>query len=95
VKRQRVGELTRFDPDLRPEPILPEELLKPLMRRAVGGCTYSQMSLGDIYRTGGMVGVVADRAKALRWYRLAAAGGSAEATARLRELEIGSPIVAV
>jgi hypothetical protein len=88
-KRATNGSVAKFDPSLRPDPVLPKEILQPLMDRALSGCARSQMSLGDIYRTGGMVGVAADRSKAIRWYRLAAAGGSAEAATRLAELGTG------
>ena len=85
--RVRHGQKLVFDPALRPPPLAAEDLLKPLMKRALTGDTYSQMSLGDLYRTGEMVGLVADRAKARRWYRLAVASGSEEAKKRLAALE--------
>lgn len=87
LARARNRNLVKFDPALRPEPLLPEDILAPLMARALKGETYSQISLGDIYRSGGMVGVAADKLKARRWYRLAVAGGSVEAAEKLRTLE--------
>jgi hypothetical protein len=89
LKRGKYGKITPFDPALRPDPILPEEVLKPLTTLALGGDAKSQLALGDIYRTGGMVGVTADREKALRWYRLAAACGSKEAAAHLEAMTRG------
>ncbi|NUO52580.1 MAG: SEL1-like repeat protein [Polyangiaceae bacterium] len=86
AKRAQAGALARFDPSLRPEPLVPEAWLGPLTSRALGGCITSQLTLGDIYRTGGMAGVTADKKKATRWYRLAAAAGSTEAAEHLAKL---------
>lgn len=80
------GKAARFDPSLRPEPILDWQLLHHLEERALAGCSTTQEVLGDFYRTG-MVGVTVDRTKALRWYRLAAAAGSAHAQHWLGELD--------
>ncbi len=87
VKRAKFGKVAPFDPALRPEPILPETVLKPLTTLALGGDAKSQLALGDIYRTGGMAGVTADREKAMRWYKLAAAGGSTVAAAHLAAMK--------
>lgn len=91
--RVRHGQKLLFDPALRPPPLAAEELLKPIMRRALTGDMYSQMSLGDLYRTGGMVGLVVDQTKARRWYRLAIASGSEEAKTRLSALEAEALVV--
>lgn len=59
-------------------------MLRFLGQAAERGGIYSQVCLGDLYRTG--AGVPQDYAEAAKWYRMAALAGNARAQAALGDL---------
>ena len=66
--------IARFDPELRPEPLVDEQFLVALALRAADGCVLSQTALGDLY-LGRLPGMPRDLELARFWFHAAARRG--------------------